>query len=80
MPRTHHRKAHKQHLQNFKQWQADGDHLHGKKKISAVLATIGAVLGLAIGYMSTSGQWLWMMAGAAIFGIVGFIIGNKIDK
>jgi hypothetical protein len=80
MPRTHHRKGHKQHLQNFKHQQNDGDNVGGKKQASSVLIIIGAVIGLAIGYMSSSGQWLWMMAGAAIFGIVGFIIGNKIDK
>lgn len=80
MPRTHHRKAHKQYLQNFKQRHTDGKHLHGKKTVSTVLATIGALLGLAIGYMSSSGKWIWMLIGAIVFGIVAYSVGKKMEQ
>ncbi len=79
MPKTHHRKAHKQHLQNFKHHAQDA--AGGQKQKSVlVLAIIGAVVGLAIGYMSSAGQLLWMLAGAVIFGGVGYLIGKKVDK
>jgi Flp pilus assembly protein TadB len=80
MARTHHRKAHKQHLQNFKQ---HGDNTSGrsaKQKSVTVLTVIGTVVGVAIGYMSAAGQLLWMGVGAIIFGAVGYIIGKKMDK
>jgi hypothetical protein len=80
MANTHHRKTHKQHLQNFKQ---HGDGAAGKaakQKSTSVLTIIGAVVGLAIGYMSSSGSLLWMGVGAVIFACLGYIIGKKVDK
>jgi Glycine zipper len=80
MARTHHRKAHKQHLQNFKQHSDNTSGRSAKQKSATVLTVIGAVVGIAIGYMSSSGQLLWMGVGAIVFGAMGYLIGKKIDK
>lgn len=80
MANPHHRKKHKQHLQNFKHQQDAAGGNTTKQKSVTVLAVIGAVVGLAIGYMSSSGNLIWMAAGAVIFGGVGYYIGTKVDK
>jgi Flp pilus assembly protein TadB len=79
MARSHHRKSHKQHLQNFKQHKENAS-VKGKAKTTGVFGLIGLVLGMAIGYIATSGSLLWMGVFAIVFGIVGYLVGQKLDK
>lgn len=80
MARSHHRKSHKQHLQNFKHKQDSNNPVRGKGKTAGVFGVIGLVLGLAVGYIATSGSTLWMGVFAAAFGFVGYLVGQKVDK
>jgi len=79
MARSHHRKGHKQHLQQFKH---RGDSGTGKavSKGSSVFAVAGAVFGLAIGYMASSGSLLWIIVGLTLGGVTGYFIGKKVDE
>ena len=79
MARSHHRKGHKQHLQQFKH---RGDTGTGKaaSKGSNVFATGGAVFGFAISYMAFSGNWIGMVAGIIVGGAIGYFLGKKIDE
>jgi Flp pilus assembly protein TadB len=79
MARSHHRKSHKQHLQNFKQHKENAG-VNTKSKSAGVFGLIGFVLGMAIGYIATSGSLLWMGVFAIAFGLVGFLVGQKLDK
>lgn len=78
MARSHHRKGHKQHLQQFKH---RGDSGTGKatSKGSSVFAVGGAVFGLAIGFMASSGGIIWIIAGLLLGGAAGYFIGKRID-
>lgn len=80
MANPHHRKKHKQHLQNFKHQVERKNAGITKQKSAVVLMIIGAVVGLAIGYMSSSGHLVWMAVGAVVFGTVGYFVGKKVDK
>jgi hypothetical protein len=79
MARSHHRKSHKQHLQNFKQHK-ENVAVKAKAKTAGVFGLIGLVLGMAIGYIATSGSLLWMGMLAVVFGLVGYLVGQKLDK
>ena len=79
MARSHHRKSHKQHLQQFKQHKDDAS-VKTKPKSAGVFGLIGLVLGMAIGYIATSGSLLWMGVLAIAFGLVGYLVGQKLDK
>jgi hypothetical protein len=78
MARSHHRKKHKAHLQQFKH---RGDTGTGKaaSKGSNVFAVGGAVFGFAICYMAFSGSIIGMVAGVVVGGALGYFLGKKID-
>ena len=78
MARPHHRKKHKQHLQQFKH-RSDTSSESAKSKGTNVFAIGGAFFGLAIGYIATSGDVIWMVAGLVLGAIAGYFIGNRID-
>lgn len=80
MARSHHRKSHKQHLQNFKHKENADRNVKPKAKTTGVFGVIGLVLGLAVGYIATSGSTLWMGVLAVGFGAVGYFVGQKVDQ
>ncbi|HEX7845996.1 MAG TPA: glycine zipper domain-containing protein, partial [Chitinophagaceae bacterium] len=79
MARPHHRKKHKQHLQQFKH-RGDASAETAKSKGSSVFAVGGAVFGFAIGYIISSGSVLWMIIGLIVGGAAGYFLGERIDK
>ncbi len=79
MARPHHRKKHKQHLQQFKQ-RGEGSSDTAKSKGSNVFAIGGAFFGLAIGFIASSGEIVWMIAGLIIGGLAGYFIGDRVDR
>lgn len=80
MARSHHRKKHKQHLQNFRQSQENAAITNKQGKAAGVFAVAGIVLGIAIAYFAGPGNYIWLAVGSVIGGLGGYLIGRKIDK
>lgn len=82
MARSHHRKKHKQHLQQFRQsHDTNVSKAVSKAKASAtwIFTIAGVVLGFAVSYFATSGSLLWMAVGSLAGAATGYFIGKKID-
>ena len=80
MARSHHRKKHKQHLQQFKHSQdIVADTRKSKTSATWVFGIAGAILGFAVSYFA-SGALLWVAAGLIAGSIAGYLIGRKIDN
>jgi len=81
MARSHHRKKHKQHLQQFKHSQETvADAPKSKSSATWVFGIAGAILGFAVSYFASSGVLLWLAAGLIAGGTAGYFIGRKIDN
>lgn len=78
MARPHHRKKHKEHLQQFKH-RNDPATNKARSKGSSVFAIVGAVFGLGISYLA-SGAMLWMAIGTIAGLLAGYFIGKMIDQ
>ena len=78
MARSHHRKKHKQHVQQFKH-KGDFAASKTKGKASYTFLIIGVIVGLLIGYFASNGEAGWMAVGLIVGGAAGFIIGKRID-
>jgi hypothetical protein len=78
MARSHHRKKHKQHVQQFKH-KGDIAVTKAKGKASYTFLIIGVIVGLLIGYFASGGAAGWMGIGLAIGGAAGYFIGYRID-
>lgn len=81
MANPHHRKKHKGHLKQFKQRAAShtGESKE-KAKASTLFGIAGAVVGIAILYFATQGDFIWAAGGGILGGIVGFMIGKGVDR
>lgn len=80
MARSHHRKKHKQHLQQFKHSQEIvADKPKSKSSATWVFGIAGAILGFAVSYFA-SGALLWVAAGLIAGTAAGYFIGRKIDS
>jgi 4-hydroxybenzoate polyprenyltransferase len=79
MARPHHRKKHKEHVQQFKHSQ-DTTVEKIKSKGTKVFAVVGAVIGFAVAFFASSGSLIWMAAGLIVCGIGGYYFGLKIDN
>jgi hypothetical protein len=81
MARSHHRKKHKQHLQQFKQSQEiTTDASRNRSSATWVFGIAGAILGFAVSYFASSGALLWLAIGLAAGSTAGYLIGRKIDR
>ena len=78
MARSHHRKKHKQHVQQFKH---RGDFTVSKRKgkASYTFLIIGVIVGFLIGYFASNGMAGWMTVGLLTGGALGFFVGNRVD-
>jgi uncharacterized membrane protein YfcA len=81
MARPHHRKGHKEHLKQFQNRAAGSTgESKTKAKASSVFAVGGAIVGLAVLYLATQGDFVWAIGGAVVGGLVGYLIGRGVDK
>ena len=81
MARPHHRKGHKEHLKQFQNRVASNTgESKAKAKASSVFAVGGAVVGMAIFYFATQGDFVWALGGAIAGAAVGYLIGKNIDR
>jgi uncharacterized membrane protein YfcA len=80
MARSHHRKKHKQHLQQFKHSrETAADSPKSKSSATWVFGIAGTILGFAISYFA-SGEILWLVAGLIAGATAGYFIGRRIDS
>lgn len=81
MANPHHRKKHKEHLRQFQQ-RAAGQTGESKEKAKAstVFAVTGAVVGIAVLYFATQGNFMWAIGGGILGGVIGYLIGKSVDK
>ena len=81
MARPHHRKGHKEHLKQFQNRTAGSTgESKAKAKASSVFAVGGAIVGLAILYFATQGDFVWALGGAVVGAGFGYLIGKNIDR
>lgn len=81
MARTHHRKKHKSHVQQFRH--SHDTRVAGTKARSggvSVFTITGALIGLAVGYLVTEGTLLWVVLGLLAGGALGYLLGNRVDR
>jgi len=81
MANPHHRKKHKGHLKQFQQ-RAAGHTGESKEKASAstVFAITGAIVGIAILFFATGGDYIWALGGGVVGGLIGYLVGKSWDK
>jgi len=79
MARSHHRKKHKAHLQQFKHSNETNAVKTGKGRSVGLFTIIGAALGFAVSYFATQAATIWMVAGIAAGAVLGYYIGRKVD-
>ena len=81
MANPHHRKKHKAHLKQFQNRIASQTgESKSKSKASSVFAVGGAVVGMAILYFATQGDFVWAIGGGVIGAGAGYLIGKNIDR
>jgi uncharacterized membrane protein YfcA len=78
MARSHHRKKHKEHLQQFKNRETANSPA-AKSKASNVFTVVGAVIGLAVGYLVSHNSLVWSAVGLVAGMAAGYVIGRKAD-
>ncbi len=78
MARSHHRKKHKQHLRTY-QNSKDVTIKAGKAKVTVLFTLLGLALGLGITYFAVN-TVIALFIGAAVGGLVGYLIGKKMDE
>lgn len=79
MARSHHRKKHKQHLQQF-QHSREIEVISKKGRSKWIVTVVGAFFGFAIGNFATDGALGWMIIGLAVGAAIGYFIGIGLDK
>jgi len=81
MARPHHRKGHKEHLKQFQnRTTGNTGESKAKAKASSVFAVGGAIVGLAVLYFATQGDFVWAFGGAVAGAAIGYLIGKNIDR
>jgi uncharacterized membrane protein YfcA len=79
MARSHHRKKHKAHVQQFKH-RGDFTAPKTKGKASLTFLVIGAVVGFLICFFISEGIIGWGGIGLVAGGMAGYFIGRRTDK
>ena len=81
MARPHHRKGHKEHLKQFQnRTTGSTGESKARAKASSVFAVGGVIVGFAVLYFATQGDFVWAIGGGAAGGAIGYLIGKSIDR
>lgn len=76
MPTSHHRKKHKHHPQQH----VTTGKPRRKGSAGSVLAIAGGIVGLAITYLASNANWIWIVIITIIGACIGYSIGKTLDK
>lgn len=79
MARSHHRKKHKTHLRLYQQSKKTR-RPRAKSKPSNTFGIVGAVVGFAVGYFATQGNWIWVILATAAGYFGGYLFGKNIAR
>lgn len=79
MARSHHRRKHKEHLQQFKH-KGDMTTSTAKASASRIMTVVGALTGFVIGYLASNGSILWIAVGLVAGGLAGYWLGHRMDQ
>lgn len=82
MARSHHRKKHKSHLQNFRHSHTAtaGETAAAKSNGKWVFGIAGFLSAGAILFFATGGNWVWTIAAALAGSFAGYLVGKKVDE
>ena len=82
MPRSHHRKKHKEHVRQFKHTQEGfaGPSPSARTRASVIMGIAGALIGSAVAYFATNGSIPWVAGGFVAGAIGGYYVGKMMDK
>jgi len=81
MAKPHHRKGHKEHLKQFQNRTAGSTgESKARAKASSVFAVGGAIVGLAVLYFATQGDFVWAIGGGVAGAVIGYLIGKGVDR
>ncbi|MBL0232804.1 MAG: hypothetical protein IPQ08_03970 [Chitinophagaceae bacterium] len=78
MARSHHRKKHRTHLQQFKHSHEMAE-TRSTTKASSLFAVVGALTGGAVGFFASQGGWIWIGIGLLVGAAIGYFLGKKLD-
>lgn len=79
MANPHHRKAHKSHVQHFKENHLNTNITHQKSSAAAVFSIVVGVVALALSYFA-GGDYKWMIVSTVVGLLAGYLVGKRIDK
>jgi uncharacterized protein YcfJ len=79
MARSHHRKKHKAHVQQFRH-RGDMSTPRARGNAALTIAAIGAIVGFLMCYFISDGQLGWGAVGLAVGALAGFLTGRNIDR
>ena len=79
MARSHHRKKHKSHVQQFKRERSQSSGAFKRSSSFPVFTIVGGLLGIIVGYIATNGSLPVVLIGLVLEAIGGYILGRKID-
>lgn len=78
MARSHHRKKHKSHLQQFRH-SHDVTETTGNSSAASIFGIIGALTGGAVGYFASQGSGVWIGVGLLVGAFIGYYLGRNLD-
>lgn len=76
MPTSRHRKKHKQQAHQH----ANPVYTKRRGSAASVLAIAGAIVGLAVTYLASNANWIWVTVITVIGACIGYLVGKKLDK
>ncbi len=79
MARSHHRKKHKSHVQQFKKERSNSSGIFKRSSTFPVFTIVGGLLGLIVGYIATDGSLLGISIGLVVGTLGGYLLGRNID-
>jgi hypothetical protein len=79
MPRSHHRKKHKEQLRHFKH-KEEASYSPSRSKAANIFAVMGGITGLAVSYFASEAALPWCIAGIIVGTVAGYLVGRRVDR
>ena len=75
MPHSRHRHKHESHQPHHHPAQPKPT-----RKATPIVTFLAAIFGLVVAAMASESDWLWMIIGAIVGAVAGYLIGKNIDS